>query len=62
MYPKRTRLVVSSIGAQELISDEDVEQLRSARREDLAGQPLVWKVALRNLVGQLVGKPELVVK
>ncbi len=62
MHPKRTRLVVSSIGAQELISDEDVEQLRVARREDLAGQPLVWKVALRNLVGQLTGKSELITR
>lgn len=62
MYPKRTRFVVSSIGAQEMISDEDVEQLRTARREDLAGQPLAWKVALRNLVGQLTGKSDLIVR
>lgn len=61
MYPKRTRFIVSSIGAQEMISDEVIEQLRTARREDLPGQPLVWQVALRNLVGQLTGRGDLLV-
>ena len=59
LLARRTRLLVSSIGGQELISDEDVQRLRTARREDLAGQPLVWQVALRNLVAQLTGRPEI---
>lgn len=59
MLARRTRLLVSSIGGQELISDEDVQRLRSARREDLPGQPLVWQAALRNLVAQLTGRPEI---
>jgi hypothetical protein len=42
-----------------MISDEDVQRLRTARREDLPGQPLVWQVGLRNLVAQLTGRPEL---
>ena len=59
LLARRTRLLVSSIGGQELISDEDVQRLRTARREDLPGQPLVWQVGLRNLVAQLTGRPEL---
>ena len=59
LLARRTRLLVSSIGGQELISDEDVQRLRNARRDDLPGQPLVWQVALRNLVAQLTGRPEL---
>ena len=59
LLARRTRLLVSSIGGQELISDEDVQRLRTARREDLPGQPLVWQVALRHLVAQLTGRPEL---
>ena len=59
LLARRTRLLVSSIGGQELISDEDVAGLRTARRTDLPGQPLVWQVALRNLVAQLTGRPEI---
>lgn len=59
LLARRTRLLVSSIGGQELISDEDVQRLRTARREELPGQPLVWQVALRNLVAQLTGHPEI---
>lgn len=59
LLARRTRLLVSSIGGQELISDEDVQRLRTARREDLPGQPLVWQIALRNLVAQLTGRSEI---
>lgn len=59
LFARRTRLLVSSGGGQELISDEDVQRLRTARREELPGQPLVWQVALRNLVSQLTGRPEI---
>lgn len=52
---KRTRLLVSSVGGQELLSDDDVRQLRSARREDLPGAPLAWRAALARLVGELTG-------
>jgi hypothetical protein len=50
---RRTNLALSAIGAQALLTDGDVDQARTARREDLPGKPLVWQVALRNLVGQL---------
>jgi hypothetical protein len=62
LLARRTRLLVSSIGGQELITDEDVQRLRTARRDELPGQPLVWQVALRNLVAQLTGRAELAVR
>lgn len=59
MLARRTSLVMSGIGAQSLISDEDVQQLRTLRREDLPGQPLVWQTALRQLVADLTARAEL---
>ena len=56
MLARRSNLVTSALGAQRLITDEDAERLRTLRREDLPGQPLVWQVALRNMVAQLTGK------
>jgi len=55
----RTRLPVSAVGGQELLRDEDVAQARTARRDDVPGRPLVWQVALRHLVAQLTGRPDL---
>jgi hypothetical protein len=57
LLARRTSLVMSGLGAQALISDDDVRQLRTQRREDLSEQPLVWKVALRQLVTDLTGQP-----
>jgi hypothetical protein len=51
----RTRLAVSGVGGQALLKDADVEAARTVRREDLAGQPLAWRVALGSLVAQLTG-------
>jgi hypothetical protein len=53
---RRTSLPISAIGGQALIADAEVEQARTARREDLQGRPLVWQVALRNLVRGLSGR------
>jgi hypothetical protein len=58
LLARRTSLVMSGLGAQALISDEDVEAIRTARRDDLQGRPLVWQVALRNLVAELTGRGE----
>lgn len=51
----RTPLLASAVGAQRLVSDEDVERARTLRRDDLPGQPLAWQVALRHLVAGLAG-------
>jgi len=56
---RRTSLVMSGLGAQALISDDDVQQLRTLRRDDLPGQPLVWQAALRQLVADLTARKEL---
>jgi hypothetical protein len=55
-HPKRTPFLLSGAGAQALLRDEDVNEARAARREDLPGRPLAWQVALRNLVAQLTGR------
>jgi hypothetical protein len=59
LLAKRTSLSISALGAQALISDEELTRLRSLRREDLPGQPLVWQVALRHLVAQLTGRSDV---
>jgi hypothetical protein len=56
---RRTNIVLSGFGIQALISDDDVERARTLRREDLPGQPLMWQVALDNLVAELTGQPGL---
>jgi hypothetical protein len=55
-YVRRTRLMVSAIGAQELLTDEDVASAQRLRRDDLPGAPLAWRVALDNLLTGLTGK------
>jgi hypothetical protein len=55
-HARRTRLAVSAIGGQEVLSDDDVQAARSARRSDLPGEPLAWQVALRELVGKLAAR------
>ena len=53
---RRTRLLVSALGGQEMIGDEDVQRARVEKREDIPGQPLAWRVALVQLVEQLTGR------
>lgn len=57
LMARRTPMKVSALGAQALITEEDVRELRTLRRRDLAGGPLVWHVALRSLVEHLTGRP-----
>ena len=54
-HARRTRLVVSAIGGQELLTDDDVREAREARRSDLPGAPLAWQVAMRELVQRVTG-------
>jgi hypothetical protein len=55
-YARRTRLLPSSIGAQELLTDDDLRTVLAFRREDLPGRPLAWRVALRELATRLTGR------
>jgi hypothetical protein len=59
LFARRTNIVLSGLGAQELLTDEDVQHIRTLRRDDLPGQPLVWRVALRTLVAELTGRREI---
>ena len=59
LIARRTNLALSGFGVQALLSDEDVDRVRTLRREDLAGRPLAWQVALRTLVAQLTGQSSL---
>jgi hypothetical protein len=59
LLARRTSLVMSGMGAQALVSDDDVQQLRTLRRDDLPGQPLVWRAALRQLIADLSARPAL---
>ncbi|HKJ03000.1 MAG TPA: hypothetical protein VJ997_11115 [Longimicrobiales bacterium] len=52
-----TSLPLSAIGAQALITDEEVAALLTAGREDLPGRPLVWEAGLRTLVSGLLHDP-----
>lgn len=55
-HARRTGILVSSIGGQDLMSDEDVNAARAGRRDDLPGSPLAWQVALRELAGRVTGR------
>lgn len=55
-FPKRTRFWVSAVGAQELLTDDDVAAVREYRRQDLPGAPLAWQIAMRELVSQVTGR------
>ena len=62
LLAKRTGLVMSGLGAQAVLSEDDVAQLRALRREDLPNKPLVWEVALRQLVASLTGRTEVALR
>lgn len=52
-----------SIGARkELDTDSVLRLLEQERRDDLAGRPLKWQVALENLVAQLIGEQSHIIQ
>jgi hypothetical protein len=59
LFARRTPFLISSLGAQALLTDEDVERVRTFRRDELPGRPLVWQAAIRNLVAELTGRGEV---
>jgi hypothetical protein len=56
LLARPTPLLASAVGAQGLIGDEHVRRLRTTRRTELAGTPLVWQVALEHLVAELMAR------
>jgi hypothetical protein len=59
LFARRTNIVLSGIGAQAQLTDEDVERVRTMRRDELLGRPLAWQAAIRNLVAELTGRGEV---
>lgn len=57
LMARRTPFAVSALGAQALVTDDEIAALHGLRRDDLPGQPLVWEEALRSLVEGLTGRP-----
>lgn len=55
LLARRTNLLIGSLGAQALITDEEVEKLANERREDLPGRPLVLAAAVDALLRELGG-------
>lgn len=53
---RQTPLHVSGIGAQTLLTEQDVAVARTLVREDRPGQPVAWEVAMDNLLAQLTGR------
>jgi hypothetical protein len=59
LFARRTGFLISAVGAQTLLTDEDVERVRTLRRDELPGRPLVWQAAIRNLVAELAGRGDV---
>jgi hypothetical protein len=57
LFARRTPVLLSSMGAQAQLTDDDVERVRTLRRDELPGRPLAWQAAIRELVSQLTGRP-----
>jgi hypothetical protein len=56
LVARRTNVLLSGVGAQAQLTDDDVERVRTMRRDELPGRPLVWQAAIRTLVSELTGK------
>jgi hypothetical protein len=59
LFARRTPFLISNLGAQTLLTDEDVERARTLRRDELPGRPLVWQAAIRNLIAELAGRGDI---
>jgi hypothetical protein len=59
LFARRAGFLVGAIGAQTLLTDEDVECVRTLRRDEVPARPLVWQAAIRNLVAELTGRGEV---
>uniref|UniRef100_A0A832I232 Uncharacterized protein n=1 Tax=Eiseniibacteriota bacterium TaxID=2212470 RepID=A0A832I232_UNCEI len=51
---RRTGMTASVLGAQEILTEEDLAAARAAARDDLPGAPPAWRAALEALVGALL--------
>jgi hypothetical protein len=56
LIARRTGMMASMLGAQEILTEDDLATLRERRRDDLPGSPPVWRAAVRALVERLTAK------
>ncbi len=56
LIARRTGMMASMLGAQEILTEDDLAALRDRRRDDLPGTPPVWRAAVRALVERLLAK------
>ncbi|MDQ7054848.1 MAG: hypothetical protein Q9P14_18925, partial [candidate division KSB1 bacterium] len=54
-HAKPGSFLESVFGLRRTHGEDDIDEILQLRREDLPGRPLVWKVALHNLIIQLTG-------
>lgn len=55
LLARRTPMRVSALGVTAVVTDDEIAELRHARRDDLPDSPLVWQEAVRQLVTRLTG-------
>ncbi|MCD6116828.1 hypothetical protein J7K93_07425 [bacterium] len=60
---KKQSLFESAIGLRNSMGSDKIKQItKDIKRDDLSGHPLAYKIALRNLIGSLIGRDDLIVK
>ncbi len=59
LIARRTNVLLVSFGVHELLTEADIDQVRSAVRTDRPGQPLVWRAALHELLAELTARDDL---
>lgn len=59
LVARRTNVILVSFGVHELLTEADIEQVRSAVRTDGPGEPLVWQTALHELLAELTARDDL---
>ena len=61
-FVKKTSFFKSVIGWQNLITKKDVDKIiNEHQRKDLTNNPLAWKVAVQNLIANLLNRGDLIV-
>lgn len=58
-HAQRTPFRQAILNVQRTMQPEELQEALRATRTDLPDQPLAWQVALRNLLGQLTGRVDL---
>jgi hypothetical protein len=60
-HAQRTPFRQAILNVQRTMRPDELKSALQAERADLPDEPLAWQIALRNLLGQLLGRDELLV-